>query len=491
MTDRGTILVVDDDLTVCEIVCDFLESAGYDVRVVHDAGEVIPTLRKNAVDAVVLDSLIDDGQGLQLLAPIKELDPLLEVVVITELTGDDSAMTAVSQGASSYLQRPIRLPALLNRIRTATTTRSFFQHIRHLAGSRSHTSAQLKQHFESIGRLLRFDRELMSIMDYRRVLDAILTSIVTMAGASVSAVLLIRDKVPSVTVLPKKGSGCPSRDDLFAALTKEWETWGGHPFERETVMWTDYGEGTARITDVIVAPLVVHDALVGVMAALATDGAPLSADAAALVPIVAGRAEIVVENAFLHEHTKILATTDALTGLLNRRVFREGITREFERSRRIRLSKRSGGDLSVIMLDVDFFKNFNDTYGHQLGDKVLKMVATVLTTVARRATDMVARYGGEEFVIVAPDTSLENATSVAERIRQMLRATPVDSSSGPLHVAASFGVAAYPTCGATNVETLIEQSDEALYRAKRNGRDRVEAAPAVSEPQTGMPPKSS
>ena len=137
----------------------------------------------------------------------------------------------------------------------------------------------------------------------------------------------------------------------------------------------------------------------------------------------------------------------------------------------------------MIMVDVDHFKGFNDTYGHQLGDKVLKMVASVMVSIARRATDMVSRYGGEEFVIVAPDTSLENANLVAERIRQTLRETPVESSSGPLYVAASFGVSAYPVCGAANVETLVEQCDEAMYRAKRNGRDRVELAPKAEEPQ--------
>jgi diguanylate cyclase (GGDEF)-like protein len=225
----------------------------------------------------------------------------------------------------------------------------------------------------------------------------------------------------------------------------------------------------------------IQDVLVGALGAFTTSEIPLSASSHALLPIIAGRAEIVIENAFLHEHTRILATTDSLTGLLNRRVFREGIVREFERSKRLQMYRRSGGDLSVIMLDVDHFKNFNDTYGHQLGDKVLKMVASVLMSIARRATDMVARYGGEEFVMIAPDTSLENARIIAERVRQTLQDTAVESAAGPLHVTASFGVSTYPQCGATSIEALIEQADGAQYRAKNGGRNRVETAPLLHE----------
>ncbi len=491
MTDRGSILVVVDDPTVSEIVSDFLESAGYEVRTVRETDAIYPALNEGHFDAAVLDSLLNDGTGLQVLPVIKQFDPTLEVIVITELSAGDSAMNAIARGASSYLHRPVRLPAVLNRVRTATTTRSFFQHVTHLMDSPLRNSPQLKRHIETMEQLLRFDRELMSIMDYRRVIDTILSGLLTMTDASITAALLIRDKVSSVMVLPKVGARCPSRNELFNALIKEWEAWGGHLLDRESVLWTGFEEGHASIHDMVVAPLMVHDVLIGALGTFTTESSMLASDAAALVPIVAGRAEIVVENAFLHEHTKILATTDALTGLLNRRVFREGILREFERSRRIRVSKRTGGELSAIMVDVDHFKNFNDTYGHQLGDKVLKMVASVMVGIARRATDMVARYGGEEFVIVAPDTSLENARVVADRIRQTLKQTPVESPSGPVYVAASFGVSTYPACGATNVETLIEQCDEALYRAKRNGRDRVELAPVVAEPQVTVAAQSS
>ncbi|HOM57078.1 MAG TPA: GGDEF domain-containing protein, partial [Candidatus Latescibacteria bacterium] len=121
---------------------------------------------------------------------------------------------------------------------------------------------------------------------------------------------------------------------------------------------------------------------------------------------------------------------------------------------------------------------------HRLGDKVLKMVATVLLNVARRATDMVARYGGEEFVVIAPDTTMENARIVAERIRETLQESVIESEAGPLRVTASFGVASYPRCGAETVEELIEQADEALYAAKRKGRNRVEEAASKNESST-------
>lgn len=483
MANRGTILVVGNDPTVHEVVSDFLKSARYAVHLVQGSDGILPALKERHFDAVVLDSMLNNGMGIDLLPVIKGFDPSLEVIIITEVSAGDTAMNAISLGASSYLQRPVRMPALLNRVRTAITTRSFSQYIYHLLDTSQPKGPQVRRRIESMERLLRFDKELMSIMDYRRVLDAILNGILSMTGADVAAALLIRDKVSSAMVLSKPGVQHPSREALLQSLMKDWESWGGHVLNTESLLWSGLDEGmTGKVSDAVVAPLMVQDSLIGALGAFTTDSATLAPEAAALVPIVAGRAEIVVENAFLHEHTKILATTDSLTGLLNRRVFREGIMREFERSRRIRLNKRTGGELSMIMLDVDHFKNFNDTYGHQMGDKVLKMVATVMMSIARRATDMVARYGGEEFVIIAPDTSLENARLVAERIRQLLNETHVESSSGPLYVTASFGVSTYPTCGATTVEMLIEQCDESLYRAKRNGRNRVEAAPTIAEP---------
>ncbi|QDG51569.1 GGDEF domain-containing protein [Persicimonas caeni] len=128
--------------------------------------------------------------------------------------------------------------------------------------------------------------------------------------------------------------------------------------------------------------------------------------------------------------------------------------------------------LSTILLDVDHFKSFNDTYGHDMGDEVLRVVAAELNRNVR-SSEVACRYGGEEFLIVAPGTGLEDACVVAERLRRRIETTEVRMGNQVVSVTASFGVASWPVTHTGSPESLISASDEALYHAKEVGRNRV------------------
>lgn len=170
-----------------------------------------------------------------------------------------------------------------------------------------------------------------------------------------------------------------------------------------------------------------------------------------------------------------LAYLDGLTGLANRRFLDETLDKEWRRA------VRSGSDLSLVMLDIDFFKPYNDALGHQQGDEAIKTVAEFLRRCMQRAADLVARYGGEEFVCVLPDTPLEQAAQLAEKIRQdiaQLRLPHPASSVGP-YLTISAGVAGIMASStaeidkADSMEALIHRADQALYEAKQNGRNQV------------------
>lgn len=175
--------------------------------------------------------------------------------------------------------------------------------------------------------------------------------------------------------------------------------------------------------------------------------------------------EIICLAAASRVELSLKAATDGLTGLYNHEYFQNLLQKE------IMLSQRQPRDLSLIMIDIDHFKSFNDSWGHQVGDDVLKAVAQCVQGVCRKA-DIVARYGGEEISVILPDASLDAATVVAERIRDSIEDTTVLYGSNILKVTASIGVSTLKE-GIFDKEALIKVADDALYEAKNSGRNRV------------------
>lgn len=168
----------------------------------------------------------------------------------------------------------------------------------------------------------------------------------------------------------------------------------------------------------------------------------------------------ITEEKRLEDELRRLSTTDGLTGLYNRRHLDETLSTEYHRA------ARTGSSLAVLMFDVDHFKKFNDTYGHDQGDRVLQAVAHNFR-LALRKYDLACRYGGEEFVGILPNTTLEGAFSVAERLRHDIEDLEIDG----LKVTISLGVAAFPEIIVATAEGLIEAADKALYRSKSLGRN--------------------
>jgi len=169
----------------------------------------------------------------------------------------------------------------------------------------------------------------------------------------------------------------------------------------------------------------------------------------------------------LLDKVNYMAITDALTGLYNRRRFQDVLTGEFERTKRYKTP------FTLIMLDIDHFKKVNDDFGHNTGDSVLKKVAKLILRSVREI-DTAARFGGEEFMIVLPNTDGTNARIVAERMREAIASHKFTDIDRPITV--SIGIAGMPDDRVTNEDQMIRCSDIALYRAKQNGRNRVETA---------------
>jgi two-component system, chemotaxis family, response regulator WspR len=183
--------------------------------------------------------------------------------------------------------------------------------------------------------------------------------------------------------------------------------------------------------------------------------------------------ELMIAN----EELRRISFLDGLTGIANRRYFDEFLEREWHRA------KRGKTSLALLMLDVDCFKNYNDTYGHLAGDECLKKIATLLKATMKRPTDLAVRYGGEEFAVVLPDTNVEGARIVGEKIRRGVEQLGISHKNSSISkvVTISIGIATMSVIDGGEPITMIADADNALYQAKQCGRNQIKIAESSRE----------
>ena len=210
-------------------------------------------------------------------------------------------------------------------------------------------------------------------------------------------------------------------------------------------------------------PITRYEEIVGVLSVQSREPRVFGENQQRVLEAIGAQAGTAIQNARLYE----LATVDGLTGLFVRRYFDSRLREELERARRY------STEFSVVLLDVDNFKKLNDTYGHGVGDRVLREVAHVMRR-NMRGVDIPARYGGEEFAFILPRTGMLDAHAVAERLRHDLSEARIAADDKVVRVTASLGLSSFPESGAESADELIKMADTALYRAKQTGKNRVE-----------------
>lgn len=213
-------------------------------------------------------------------------------------------------------------------------------------------------------------------------------------------------------------------------------------------------------------PLIVNNQAIGIFITARKQDMSYSPYEVKLLEALSAHVSVAVSNARIYSKMEELATKDGLTGLHNYRFFQERLSHEIERG--TRYNQR----LALVLLDIDFFKKVNDTYGHPAGDKVIKGISAILAASVREV-DLAARYGGEEFAVILINIDTRDAYTIAERIRTSIESTDFDIGDGKkIRVTSSMGISAYPEDG-DNQRLLISMADSALYRAKKDGRNRV------------------
>jgi two-component system cell cycle response regulator len=227
-----------------------------------------------------------------------------------------------------------------------------------------------------------------------------------------------------------------------------------------------------NIPSLLVLPLLHHGRPLGTLILGAKRRHAFGDTVRPTLEVLASHLAVSLSNARMVQKLETMATTDGLTGLFNKRAMLD------QAAAKVAAASRFGRKLSVLITDIDFFKKVNDTYGHDMGDVVIKGLADILKK-QKRATDVVARFGGEEFIVLCEQTDEAGAALLGERIREELEATVFNTPTGPLSVTCSVGISTFPEAGSTWDE-LFKGADEALYVSKRTGRNRVTAWAPVS-----------
>jgi diguanylate cyclase (GGDEF)-like protein len=215
--------------------------------------------------------------------------------------------------------------------------------------------------------------------------------------------------------------------------------------------------------------MMVKGKTIGALVIFSAPSAELSQGEFQFLHVYATLVSSIVEHAYTDLQAQLLAKTDSLTGIANHRLFTESIEREISRADRRKTA------FSLVMIDIDDFKKVNDTHGHLVGDKVLKDLTRRIAALIRRG-DLLARYGGEEFALILPDTELEGARTLAERIRAGIADRPLALTEGRIRYTVSMGMAKYDGNRPQTRDDLILASDRALYVSKSRGKNCVSPA---------------
>ena len=320
-------------------------------------------------------------------------------------------------------------------------------------------------------------------------IDAVLTAAGGIAPFDFAAISIYDGDTGKHQVVRAMGEGAEAIEGLsfaenaglasMAVKNRHYLPYRGQFDSKKQVVYTK----SARLKgmeSLLILPLIAQDEPLGTLTLAARKPMVFTDTVRRTLQVLTNQMATAVTNARMMRKLKEMATTDGLTGLLNHRVFQD------ELERRLKSAERFDQPLSVILTDLDKFKNVNDTYGHPVGDMVLRGFSKVLSG-AMRETDMVARYGGEEFAIICEQTETEGALRLANRIREELAAQVFETDIGDLRVTCSLGVATFPF-HAKEKSALVEASDQALYGAKEGGRNRAIVFKGnASAPKSGRP----
>lgn len=460
-SSRETILLVQDEPQQFARTRAALESVGFDVEICNTGAMALAFVAEQHPDLILLDMHLPDRSGREIVRRLKT-DATLSGIPVILLTGVfrevEDIVGNLKQGADDYLCKPVETGELVARVRTSL---------------RAHkTQRELGRMVRLLYTVNQVGSQLTGILDLKKLLD--------------SAVQLINETFayPYVHVFLRQNNDLvlaaaagPTAADLLAdpprlsldgdSLAAACARTGSLRLSSQTFVANGSHAFLPDVRSAVAAPLRSAGEVTGALEIASPDELAFSSNDGLVLETLADLIGVAVDNSRTYQEMESLATLDPLTGLVNRRTVLAELMAEWARSQRRTRS------LALISLDIDEFKNLNDTYGHMVGDKAMQAVAHTIQSTLRRE-DAAGRLGGDEFLIVLTETDQAGALKAAERLRQLCEKLVIESETGSLiPLTVSMGVLSYPETRAAEPTDLLRAVDRALYRAKAAGRNQV------------------
>jgi two-component system cell cycle response regulator len=474
MSDRGFVLIGANGAEALAGLDEALVAAGYSVRSVGDATTLMSYIASQNPDLVVIDESVTEMAPLEIVKHVRHRvgsrdTPLL--ITSSQAQGDDAA-AAIRAGVTDYIRKPFEHSEVIARITSQVERGRMIRDARREADTQSIVLEVIRDVTASISSEEIYDilvRRVSRLFEIRRCSMIVVeeggergTVVAAHDDASISSLPLDLSRYPEIRMAVETGAPVLVRDLKASAL-----------FEQIRPLW-ESEKIQVDVQSIVTIPFTFDQGRSGVFFLRSTsDERRLDEESVRLTSAIAQGAVRALNRAAMfesvlshQEQLEALAKLDELTGCLSRRYLMERLENELERAARYNRL------LGLVMFDIDDFKNLNDTHGHTTGDAALRSVGEVLQHSLRTA-DFVGRYGGDEFLLVLPETSVHGTHQLAERIRTSVSSREFEFRGGPLNLTVSGGVAGFPEAGVVTAEDLIDRADQALYRAKAAGRNRV------------------
>ncbi len=471
VTANNKVLIIDDSATCQDMFDGILKSNGYETRCLSNGKECLAVISEWRPSVILLDLMMPGMDGHEVCKGIRQANLPIRpaIIIVSAKDGKDTIVDALECGADDFLMKPVNNAELVARVKAQQRILNSYREIE-----------EDKRNLESI---LEITTAVSASLDPSEVLNIIVSKVASVTSAVRCSVVLVAKENEGYVLASHED---PSVTELKLDLTKYPEIQRVIS-TKEPLYLNDMVTNPLlapvhdQIRDLkemsaLVVPIVFNDEVLGTLFLRARrKERGFSKKEMDFCRIVANSSFYAIRNAKLFDKInrerdtfKEIAIKDHLTTLYNHNFFYNRLEEEFDRA------VRYDTPLSVIMLDIDDFKHINDTYGHRVGDVVLREVAAMIKKGVRK-TDIVARYGGEEFAVILPHTPLAGGVEEGERLREMIES---HAYAGIISekVTVSVGVAAYPMKAAMNSGDLVSRADDALYKAKWSGKNCVRQA---------------